>query len=91
MQQDFGEICIKVKDNGVGIKDEDKDRLFKLFGTIESTRTKINLKGIGLGLVISRLIAEKFNGKVNFSSEFGQGTTFWFSFKLDQMDQVQLK
>ena len=67
----------------MGIKAEDKDKLFKLFGTIESTRTKINLKGIGLGLVISKLIVEKFNGTIDFTSEYGKGTLFWFSFKLD--------
>ena len=45
-------IGISVKDTGVGIKEEDQKKLFKLFGFIDTTK-EINTKGIGLGLYIS--------------------------------------
>ena len=55
-------IQIILADNGTGIKDEDKNKLFKLFGSIKDEHNKINLQGIGLGLVISKVIIEKFGG-----------------------------
>ena len=44
------ELMFQVTDTGLGIKDEDQGKLFKLFGSIKTN--KINTKGIGLGLVI---------------------------------------
>ena len=48
---------ISVKDNGIGIKDKDQDKLFKLFGFIENNQG-INTNGIGLGLVIANKIVK---------------------------------
>jgi signal transduction histidine kinase len=52
---------IVVADNGIGIKKEDQNKLFKLFGFLEQTK-EINVKGIGLGLHICKLIVEQFGG-----------------------------
>lgn len=49
-------LKIKVADNGIGIKPEDQGKLFKVFGSIKDEQQKINTKGIGLGLIISRLL-----------------------------------
>lgn len=48
-------IEIQVIDTGTGIKKEDQDKLFKLFGFLDTTK-EINTKGIGLGLHISKKI-----------------------------------
>ena len=53
----FGMIQISVQDNGIGIKQEEKSKLFKLFGFLDSSK-KLNSKGIGLGLHISQIITE---------------------------------
>jgi signal transduction histidine kinase len=45
-------LRVTVQDTGTGIKDEDKKKLFKLFGFLEETKN-INTSGIGLGLVIA--------------------------------------
>ena len=50
-------LRVTVKDTGVGIKEEDKSKLFKLFGFLEETQN-INTSGIGLGLVIADLIVD---------------------------------
>ena len=50
-----GMIEILVADTGIGIKDEDQNKLFKLFGFIDSSK-ELNTKGIGLGLHISKQI-----------------------------------
>jgi signal transduction histidine kinase len=46
-------VRVSVTDTGIGIKEEDKEKLFKMFGSIKDEEKKLNLKGIGLGLVIS--------------------------------------
>ena len=43
---------------------------------------KVNTNGIGLGLVISQLIVNKFNGKIDFDSKFGEGSSFYFTFEV---------
>ena len=65
----------------MGIKNKDKKRLFKMYGSIKSS--SVNQKGIGLGLVISKLIVQKFNGIINFVSKWKKGTTFFFTFEVE--------
>ena len=64
-------LIVSVTDSGVGIKVHEQDKLFKLFGSIKDEKLKINTQGIGLGLVISRLIVGKFDGEIDFISTFG--------------------
>ena len=52
---------------GMGIKENDKAKLFKLFGFVKSTES-VNTRGIGLGLVISKKITEEFGGEIGFKS-----------------------
>jgi len=50
-------------------------KLFKLFGCLESSR-KVNTKGVGLGLSITKMISEEFGGEVAVHSEVGIGSIF---------------
>ena len=61
-------LVVSVVDTGMGIKMKDQDKLFKLFGSIKNQKKNINTQCIGLGLVISKIIVEKFNGKIDFIS-----------------------
>ena len=72
---------IVVEDTGIGIAKKDQKKLFKLFGFLQDSK-KLNTKGIGLGLVISDKIVQKFNGSVTFTSEVGVGSKFKFTFQL---------
>ena len=47
------------------------------------------MNGIGLGLVISKLIVGKFNGFINFISKYGKGTTFYFTFRLEKQSLIE--
>lgn len=49
-------LVFTVEDTGIGIKEEDKNKLFKMFGKLEQDDTKINTQGIGLGLTICQNI-----------------------------------
>jgi len=68
------EVVIKVIDTGVGIKNADKDKLFKAFEQI-TTSDKLT-EGTGLGLHLSQKLAKLINGRIEFESSFGHGSCF---------------
>ena len=72
-------------DTGIGIKNKDRIKLFKLFGTLKNTR-QMNTQGIGLGLVISENIVKAFDGTIGVRSTYGKGTKFAFSMMLGKDD-----
>ena len=78
-------LQISVADSGIGIDKKDHDKLFKLFGFVSDSQ-QMNTKGIGLGLVIAKLIVEQFNGQISFESEKDVGSTFTFTFMLDNQN-----
>jgi len=53
---------------------------------VKDEKKKINTQGIGLGLVISKLIVKKFNGIIDFISKYKQGSTFFFTFELESLN-----
>eukprot|EP01022_Parablepharisma_sp_SALTPOND_P020524 TRINITY_DN3759_c0_g1_i1.p1 TRINITY_DN3759_c0_g1~~TRINITY_DN3759_c0_g1_i1.p1 ORF type:complete len:412 (+),score=56.79 TRINITY_DN3759_c0_g1_i1:1098-2333(+) len=67
-----------VKDTGVGIKDEDKEKLFSFFGKLED-QAMVNPQGAGLGLYICKKLTEAMGGRIALKSEYMQGTTITFS------------
>ena len=87
MLLEHGMIEVQVVDTGIGIKDEDQQKLFKLFGFIDSTK-ELNTSGIGLGLHISKQIVRQFGGDIICKSEWGVGTTFCFLIALDESQQL---
>jgi len=62
-------------DTGIGIKQEDLDKLFKEFVRIKNEQTR-TIEGSGLGLSIVKKIVDFYDGKINIESEFGKGTSF---------------
>ena len=80
-------IKVEVQDTGIGIPLDDQDKLFKLFGFIQSTQ-HCNVSGVGLGLNISKKIVTKLGGEITFKSvphpQEGHGSTFSFTFKLEE-------
>lgn len=70
-----------MKDTGIGISDEDKQKLFKLFGYVSNIKG-VNTQGIGLGLVISKKITEQFGGSISMKSTLNEGSEFSFTMKL---------
>ena len=66
---------VKIRDNGKGIPDELKEKLFMPNFTTKSS-------GMGLGLAIVKNIVESCNGKIDFETELGKGTTFTLEFPI---------
>jgi CheY-like chemotaxis protein len=69
------EIRFEVRDTGVGIAQDDLQRIFRDFEQADSSSTR-KFGGTGLGLAISRRIIERMDGSIVVSSQFGVGSTF---------------
>jgi two-component system phosphate regulon sensor histidine kinase PhoR len=67
-------VKIVVKDNGIGIAEEEMPYIFEPFYRVEKSRSQ-HIKGYGLGLNLCRMIMETHRGKIEVQSKEGAGTT----------------
>ena len=72
-------VRLKVEDTGVGIAEQDIDRLFLRFEQVDSSSTRAR-SGTGLGLAICRELADLMGFEIQVQSTPGEGSAFWFDF-----------
>lgn len=81
INEDKFTLSFAVKDTGIGIKDEDIERLYNAFDRLEEKRNR-NVEGTGLGLNITTNLLELMGSKLNVTSKYGEGSVF--SFDIEQ-------
>ena len=79
-RQEWPWFVCEIKDTGIGIPDEDLERIFDRFYRIDKSRSK-RIGGSGLGLSICNEIVKRHSGKIEIKSRLGSGTTVSVYFK----------
>lgn len=69
------DLFIQVKDTGIGIRERDREKLFRDFVRLDEKRNR-NIEGTGLGLNLTKQLLDMMGGYVNVESVYGEGSTF---------------
>ena len=80
------DIYFYVQDTGTGIPAENVDKVFERFMKLDGKKP-----GTGLGLSISQTIIKKLGGEIGVFSEYGKGSTFWFTLPVKPFDFLPLQ
>jgi len=88
-ENDVCRVEISVSDNGIGISDEQKNRLFESFEQADAGTSR-KFGGTGLGLSISKRIIELMNGNIWVESQPGEGSKFIFTVLLKRGSQTEM-
>lgn len=78
-----GSVRVSVQDEGGGVKPEDLNKLFKSFSQLSNGKGATG--GTGLGLAISKKIIDAHRGQIGVISDYGRGSTFFFTLPLEQI------
>jgi two-component system, sensor histidine kinase RpfC len=79
-------LKFEVIDSGIGIPEKARATLFDKFTQADQSSTR-KYAGSGLGMSIAKQLVESMNGSIDFSSEPGKGSTFWFEVEIELQDK----
>ncbi len=75
-------VTISVTDQGVGLPEDEQERIFERFYRVDSALSR-KTQGTGLGLYLARAVIEAHGGTISVKSQPGKGSTFWFTLPRD--------
>jgi signal transduction histidine kinase len=75
LKKEDKKAVLTIRDEGIGMNDEDRTRIFERFYRVDKTRTR-TYGGFGLGLPIAKLIVKKHHGNISVSSTLNVGSSF---------------
>ncbi len=78
-------LCVSVKDTGIGIREEDREKLFESFARLDVTRNR-NIEGTGLGMSIVTRLLDMMGSSIKVESEYGKGSEFSFELTQELVD-----
>lgn len=81
LSSDIFTIKFAVEDTGIGICEKDQSKLFKPFSQIDNENNQGTSTGTGLGLIISRYLANLLGGDITFESQYKKGSTFYLTIR----------
>jgi signal transduction histidine kinase len=81
-----GQAIFRIRDEGIGIPTEERERLFELFYRASNVGT---IQGTGLGLAIAKKCVDLHQGQITVDSEVGVGTTFTVTLPLNLMPSLE--
>ena len=83
------DLFIQVKDTGIGIREKDRQKLFKDFVRLDEKRNR-NIEGTGLGLNLTKQLVDMMGGFISVDSVYGEGSTFKVHLKQQVSDEKPL-
>ena len=83
-----GMLILSVSDNGIGMNEEVKNKIFKPFEQADGSTTR-KYGGTGLGLSITQSLVELMDGKIELDSKEGDGTTFIITIPLEKVEETK--
>jgi len=84
------QLRFMIRDTGIGISEEKKNKLFKRFSQVDDSTTK-HYAGTGLGLVISKNLVKLLGGDLKYNSVYGRGSEFWFDLWVECYEDITEK
>jgi len=86
---DRADVCIEVKDTGVGIEPDNLGKIFDAFQQADITTTR-RFGGTGLGLAITKRLVEAMGGEISVASEAGEGSSFYVRLTLEVSESEEI-
>lgn len=83
-------LQISIKDTGIGIKEQDKEKIFNEFQRVGNAQEQNSIEGYGLGLAITQKLVKLLDGGIKLNSEYGKGSEFTIEIPINKSEnQIQ--